>query len=94
MESWGLVFLDAMLCGCPVIGTPESLDEMLESDREGFRVKSSAPDVLAGAIHEGLSRAWDRDLIRRMACRYDWSNKIGEFEELYQSMRNEGVYAA
>ncbi len=86
MESFGLVFIEAMLCGCPVIGTPKVLDELLPSDDYGYRVSSDDPGALAGAIEEALRRSWDRKKIREYACTFDWSHLIGRFESVYKEV--------
>jgi glycosyltransferase involved in cell wall biosynthesis len=91
MESFGLVFIEAMLCGCPVIGTPEVLDELLLSDACGFRVPDRDAFALAQSIKEALGRNWDREEIRHYALSYDWKTKIQDFIQIYHEISDSKV---
>jgi glycosyltransferase involved in cell wall biosynthesis len=83
MESFGVVFIEAMLCGCPVIGTPEVLQELLPGEGFGYYVPSENPQALADAIEKAHSQSWDRAKIRHYATDFDWKTRIHDFEEAY-----------
>lgn len=83
METWGLAAVEAMLCGCPVVGTFEVMTEVVP-DFAGIYVPSHAPEDLAKAIRSALARSWDREAIRRFALGYDWQQRIGGFEAVYE----------
>jgi glycosyltransferase involved in cell wall biosynthesis len=83
MESFGLVFIEAMLCGCPVLGTPEALKEVLPSDESGFYIPPGEIRELVRGIQRALERSWDREKIRRSVVHFDWKESIHRFEQIY-----------
>lgn len=83
MESFGIVFIEAMLCGCPVIGTPEVLDELLPSTDYGCRIPPNDIEALAETIEKALQKSWNRDKIRSYALNFDWKVSIHKFEQVY-----------
>jgi glycosyltransferase involved in cell wall biosynthesis len=86
MESFGLVFFEAMLCGSPIIGTPSVLRELLPSVDCGFVTPQGDAETLATTIEAALSRPWDRKKIRSYALTLDWAVKIEEFEQIYHTV--------
>ena len=85
MESFGLVALEAMLCGTPVVGTPEVLSEVLPEEC-GIRVEPGDPDALAAAIVTALERPWNHQAIRAYALGFSWEDRIGQFESVYEEI--------
>jgi teichuronic acid biosynthesis glycosyltransferase TuaC len=88
-ESFGLVYIEAMLCGCPVIGTDNVPLEVIPNSSYGYRVQSNNPEELAKKIEISLSRDWNRDHIVKYARSFDWSVKINEFEKIYRFLIDE-----
>lgn len=86
MESFGLVFIEAMLCGCAVIGCADVLDELLGNGLAGVRVPPDDPAGLADAIETGLSRSWNRVAIREHARAFDRDTALDRLEEVYHSV--------
>ena len=86
MESFGLVFVEAMLCGCPVLGRPGVLQEILPSERCGVYLPSSNPEVWAEGILEALDRSWSRGEISELARVYTWDAIQNQFEGLYRQL--------
>jgi glycosyltransferase involved in cell wall biosynthesis len=86
MESFGLVFFEAMLCGCPVLGSPSVLSELLPSREYGYLTSQGDPESLATAIETALKQSWDREKIRSYALQFDWAIKVKEFEEVYRAV--------
>lgn len=85
MESFGLVAVEAMLYGTPVVGTPEVMPEVVPPEC-GVYANPGDPESLARAIGEALERAWDRDTIRAHAHSFDWRDRIGAFERAYEEI--------
>lgn len=85
MESFGLVAVEAMLHGTPVVGTPEVLPEVVPPDC-GVYANPGDPESLAHAIGETLKRTWDRDAIRAHALSFDWRDRVGAFEQAYEEI--------
>jgi len=82
MESFGLVALEAMLHGLPVVGSPEVLPEVVPASC-GIQVAPGDSDALAEALSTGLSRNWDHGAIRAHALEFDWRTRIPAFEQVY-----------
>lgn len=93
MESFGLVALEAMLCGCPVVGTPEVLPEVVP-DGSGICVPSFELGELVSALAEALDRTWDRAAIRERVLGSDWATRIVDYEALYGSLVMSGADGA
>jgi glycosyltransferase involved in cell wall biosynthesis len=86
MESFGLVFIEAMLCGCPVIGTPEALKEILPSEESGFYIPPGDIHALTTGIERALERSWNREKIRRSVLHFDWKESLHSFERIYHEI--------
>ncbi|WP_293297968.1 glycosyltransferase family 4 protein [Allomuricauda sp.] len=94
-ESFGLVYMEALAVGTPVIGFHKTIDEFqnvlqieigdtFDNDRE------TAED-LSFKIENVVSKTYDRELMRkRVKEKYDWENKIEFFIKIYFE---EGMYA-
>jgi len=85
MESFGLVAVEAMLYGTPVVGTPEVLPEVVPPEA-GIYARPNDPEALARAIGEVLGRTWDRKAIQGHALSFDWTDRIGTFERAYEEI--------
>ncbi len=82
MESFGLVATEAMLSGCPVVGTPAVLPEVVP-EFAGIYIPTHDALPLADAIACALDTQWDRAAIRKWALGFDWNARLAEFEALY-----------
>jgi len=86
MESFGLVFVEAMLCGCPVIGTPGALKEILPSDENGFYIPPGDIRALMTGIQRALEQSWNREKIRQSVLHFDWRESLHRFERIYNEI--------
>jgi len=93
MESFGLVALEAMLCGCPVVGTPEVLPEVVPAE-SGVCVDSFELPALVAALESAIDRTWDRAAIRARVLGSDWAVRIADYETLYSDLLTDGAGGA
>jgi glycosyltransferase involved in cell wall biosynthesis len=88
MESFGLVFVEAMLCGCPVLGRAEVLREILPSERCGVFLPSSQPDDWSEYIVKILNQSWSKEDINQLSLVYTWERSGTRFEKIYREILN------
>jgi phosphatidylinositol alpha-mannosyltransferase len=88
-ESFGIVLLEAMASGVPVIGTgiPGYLT-LLKHNRNALVVPPRDPNSLSEAIHELLADDLKRQKLRRngidFAGQYDWRLIADRLEQVYR----------
>ncbi len=91
-EGFGLVLLEAMACGRPVIAT--DIAGMADDIREygsGLIIPRSSPEFLADAIRKCLrspdeTAAMGRAARKLIEERYDWKIIAAQIEEVYDSL--------
>lgn len=90
-ESFGMVALEAMACGRPVVASETGGLAFLVKDGEtGFHVPAGNPTALADQLDELLLDAELRRSVGERASRYalgfDWDIISGEILEVYRSL--------
>ena len=92
-ESFGMVALEAMACGTPVIASRVGgLTSTVKDGHTGFLVPSDDPHALAKKLkllltNENLRRDMGRQATR-LAERYRWSTVAGQIIALYRELIN------
>jgi D-inositol-3-phosphate glycosyltransferase len=90
-ESFGMVALEAMACGTPVIASDVGgLQELVKDNKTGIRVKANDPNALAKAIE----RLMDNDVLRRRmghrascyAEDFSWSKIVDKLLAVYREI--------
>ncbi|MFZ0890607.1 MAG: glycosyltransferase family 4 protein [Candidatus Binataceae bacterium] len=90
-EGLGLVFLEAMACGVPVIGTKSGgTPEIVLDGETGLLIERNEPEELAAAIRTLLDDSELTARLRRrgaqLAAEYDWSKVAARYLELYSRL--------
>jgi glycosyltransferase involved in cell wall biosynthesis len=94
-EPFGLVYLEAMACGLPVIGTlsggPPSFVNVEPGEPDGWLVPPDDEAALAEAIVQAVNDRSQRRLRGENAARhvrdnYSWDGLAGRFTELYENV--------
>ena len=83
-ESFGVVQIEAMACGKPVVATRNGgSEEVVISDKYGLLVEPADPEDLAEKILIALDREWDREEILTYAERFTWEHVTREIVDVY-----------
>jgi len=84
-ESFGVVQIEALACGKPVIATRNGgSEEIITSDKYGLLIEPTDPEELAKKILMGLDMEWNRDAILSYAERFTWEKISKEILQIYQ----------
>ena len=83
-ESFGIVQLEALACGKPVVATRNGgSEEVIISDEYGLLADPADPEDLAEKILVALDRKWDGEAILRYAEQFTWENIAQQIIEVY-----------
>ena len=94
-EPFGLVYLEAMACGLPVIGTlsggPPSFVDVVGGEPDGWLVPPDDEEALAQAILHAVNDPAERRRRGETAARhirntYSWNGLAGRFTQLYEQV--------
>ena len=85
-ESFGIVALEALACGTPVISTPVgAMDSIIRENVNGCIVRGSTPAAFARAIAacSTAGRTLDRETVRQSVAGFSWSHATDSMLEQY-----------
>jgi glycosyltransferase involved in cell wall biosynthesis len=94
-EPFGLVYLEAMACGLPVIGTlsggPPSFVNVVPGEPDGWLVPPDDEEALADAILQAIDdrnecRQRGENAARHVRDNYSWNGLAGRFTQLYEDV--------
>jgi len=93
VEIFGMVILEAMACGCPVMSTPTpgALD-VIRDGHNGFIIDTDDPSRIARRINHILLEREELRSVReeavRTARKYSWPAIAGQYHSLYHGQIN------
>lgn len=88
-ESFGIVQIEAMACGKPVVATRNGgSEQIITSEDYGLLCEPGDSHGLAKNILLALDKEWDADKIRAYAERFRWDNIAKQIVELYERVRS------
>ncbi len=85
-EAFGLVYVDALACGLPVITTKCGGPEDFITPRNGILMPTGDSGLLSEALKEGLAKKWDREEIAKDAEQFSWDSIVEQYETLYHTL--------
>jgi len=84
-ESFGVVQIEAMACGVPVVATRNGgSEEIITSEDYGLLCEPGNPDDLAKKILIALEKEWDRERIRKYAEQFSWDVIARKILQIYE----------
>ena len=85
-ESFGVVQIEAMACGKPVVATINGGSEEIVNTSVGILIKKEDADILADAISLALDSIWDPNAIVEYSERFSWKKLTHEIQGLYEKI--------
>ena len=83
-ESFGVVQIEAMACGAPVVATINGgSEEIVISEDYGLLCPPADPECLAEKILIVLEKEWDREKIRKYAEQFTWGRIAKQILKVY-----------
>ena len=91
IDGLGLVFLEAMACGTPVIATARGgTPEIVLNGKTGLLIPGIVPEDLAAAMRQLLANPSLRSAMsqncKSLAAQYDWPQTASRFMSVYESV--------
>lgn len=94
-ESFGVVAVEAMACGCPVVTSDaDGFTEVVENDKTGFIVPKRNPEAAAEAIQKfidnpNLQKEMGKAGRQRVLDLYNWTDNVKIMTDIYQEIINQ-----
>lgn len=95
-EGFGVVYLEAMACGCIAIGTEgEGIADLIVSGKNGFLVPPDDPNAIAQTVEWCAEHPEEAAAIaergKRDALSLTWERNAAQYIKLFEGMRNHGA---
>lgn len=89
-ETFGIVGIEAMACGKPVIATPLGFSEYIEHEKDGIIMENNDVKTIKYWIeylmeNEDVRKELGKNA-RKKALQYDWGKIVAQYEELYEKL--------
>jgi len=90
-ESFGIVQIEALACGTPVISTDTvGSREIITSDNIGLFCKPADAASLDDAITRGLEKSWDNQKILEYSRQFSWDTVVKSIIPIYLQVLRAG----
>ena len=88
MEAYGLVIIEALSLGCPVVAADtksKGPSTILEGGKYGILCLPEDPDSLAEGILLCLNKKWDRDMLIKRGLKYSVKSSVEKYIKLLKN---------
>ena len=87
-EGFGLVLIETMACGCPVVSTDceSGPDEILDGGKYGLLVPVGDKEALADGISQMLTDPTDPDVLQSRAADFGAKNALSRYESIFNKI--------
>ena len=88
-EGFGLVYLEAIACGVPVIipqHLPLAQEGNILNERNAIRIADSSSKAIEAVLPSLQGRTWNRKAVSDSIISYTWDNIAKEYVTLYASL--------
>ena len=91
-ESFGIVQVEALACGKPVVATRNGgSEEIIISEEYGYLIETRNAMQLAEKIIQALDKNWNEKVIREYASNFTWEKISKEIVSIYDDLK-EGIH--
>jgi glycosyltransferase involved in cell wall biosynthesis len=88
-ETFGIVLIEAMACGIPVIASRvTAIPEIVSDDKVGLLVSPGNSEELADAIEKALKINWDKRYIHNHATSFSIVKTANQINDVYNAVIN------
>lgn len=92
-ESFGIVQIEAMGCGKPVVATYNGgSEEIVTSEEYGLLCEPGDSNQLAASILSALDTSWDNKRIKDYSTRFTWNSVSKEIMKTYSGICTINIY--
>lgn len=91
-EGLGLTFVEAMFCGCPVIGTRVGgISDIIIHEKTGLLVEQKNPEQIANAVtrlleDENLRKRLIKNGMKHVKEKYSWEKIAKKYHRIYKDI--------